>query len=425
MLGPRKNLVGRSRMAGVHVQPTYFHAARSAGPILAALTALTLAGCGARETEAPPTAQSLAADKPLVCDIDRPQGRLVPAEGVWLGVNLDWGKDSPERYTQRLGFAPAVVTSFSPLPIDAEHSVYLDDAVKMLAGAGGMLLLTLEPHGGLDSVTSALADDVASRLARYNAQGVPVLLRFAHEMNGGWYAWGQQPTAYIAAYRRMAAAVHRDAPGTAMLWAPNYGGGYPFSGTEFIPAPAGTDGEAMDTDGDGKITGADDPYAPYYPGDDAVDWVGMSLYHWGADYPWGSNDLPEAGKFEAMLTGTYRGSVGDQTLLPDFYRSYGEQRNKPVGIFETAAFYAPAAGGADEFALKSGWWRQVFAADIPQRYPKLKMINWFEWDKHENEVGARVDWGVTVTPDLRDAFLADLPDWLRHADAVDFCRPAP
>ena len=28
------------------------------------------------------------------------------------------------------------------------------------------------------------------------------------------------------------------------------------------------------------LTMTDDPYLPYYPGDDAVDWVGISLFHW-------------------------------------------------------------------------------------------------------------------------------------------------
>jgi hypothetical protein len=49
------------------------------------------------------------------------------------------------------------------------------------------------------------------------------------------------------------------------------------------------------------------------------------------------------------------------------------------------------------------------------------MINWFEWDKYETEVDARVDWGVTVDPALRVAFREALPDWLRFAENVDFC----
>lgn len=353
------------------------------------------------------------------CDAGRHGARLVPASGVWLGVNLDFDKDSPTRYSERLGRHPAVYTTFSPVPIDPVNGGFLDQAVEMLVQSGGMLLLTLEPHAGLDSITPAVVDSVAARLAGYNARGVMVLLRFAHEMNGSWYAWGQQPVKYIATFRRVADAVHRDAPGTAMLWAPNYGGGYPFRSGKFIARPDSADMKALDTDGDGKLTTKDDPYAPYYPGDDWVDWVGMSLYHWGSVYPWGSNDLPEPGKFAQMLEGDYH--VGDERNPPNFYRDYGECRNKPVGVFETAAFYAPARGGTGEMALKSSWWRQVYATGIAERFPRLKMINWFEWDKYEAEVDARVDWGVTIDPQLRAAYRKALPDWLRFAEDVDFC----
>ena len=48
----------------------------------------------------------------------------------------------------------------------------------------------------------------AERLATYNSRGVPVLVRFAQEMNGSWYSWSQQPTAYVDAFCLIAAAVH-------------------------------------------------------------------------------------------------------------------------------------------------------------------------------------------------------------------------
>lgn len=32
-------------------------------------------------------------------------------------------------------------------------------------------------------------------------------------------------------------------------------------------------------------------------GDDWVDWVGLSVYHFGATYPWGANTVPERNKF--------------------------------------------------------------------------------------------------------------------------------
>ncbi len=35
----------------------------------------------------------------------------------------------------------------------------------------------------------------------------------------------------------------------------------------------------LDTNGDGKLDMSDDMYTPYYPGDEWVDWVGMSIFH--------------------------------------------------------------------------------------------------------------------------------------------------
>jgi hypothetical protein len=49
------------------------------------------------------------------------------------------------------------------------------------------------------------------------------------------------------------------------------------------------------------------------------------------------------------------------------------------------------------------------------------MIDWFEWDKFESEVGAEVDWTVTRRPDLAAAFAAALPADLRWAGTVPGC----
>ena len=43
--------------------------------------------------------------------------------------------------------------------------------------------------------------------------------------------------------------------------------------------PGTADYVVMDTNGDGVVDNLDDPYAPYYPGDTSVDWVGMSVGH--------------------------------------------------------------------------------------------------------------------------------------------------
>jgi hypothetical protein len=120
--------------------------------------------------------------------------------------------------------------------------------------------------------------------------------------------------------------------------------------------------------------------------------------------------VPEDGKFDAQLTGTYDGTGGDQRGVPDFYHVYAEGHGKPLAIPETAAFYNTTLAGDSELQIKQAWWRQVFSPDLERRFPYLKMINWFEWRKPEAEVqGAIVDWTATLEPMLRASFVSDLP----------------
>lgn len=346
---------------------------------------------------------------------------IVPDSGVLFGVNLDWQTENLTQYGDSLRHPPAVATQFSDLPYDAQHWDWIASAAVQARSANSVLLLTLEPNEGLAAVTDEVVSRLVTDLRGLNDQGVPIVLRFAHEMNGTWYAWSQQPTAYIATFRKVSAAVHQGAPGTAMMWAPNYGGGYPFAGGAYLAKPGTKNFAILDTNHDGVLSMADDPYLPYYPGDDAVDWVGMSVYHWGNKHPWGANAVPEDGKFAAMLTGTYSGSIGNETAVPDFYAIFAEQHHRPMAVTETAAFYAPTRGGADERAIKEAWWRQVFSPEMPQRFPMLKMINWFEWNKFEVEVGEQVDWRALGTATTRDAFVAALPSWLHYGGTPPAC----
>ncbi|GII98577.1 glycosyl hydrolase family 26 [Sediminihabitans luteus] len=349
---------------------------------------------------------------------------VVPDEGVLLGVNLDWASETLAEHRTNMGHAPAVAVQFSDIPYDDKTWAHTTSAVTQVKANGGVLLLTLEPHAGLDAMSDEVVDRLAKDLRALNEQGVPVVLRFAHEMNGSWYAWGQQPAHYVEVFRRVAAAVHAQAPGTSMMWAPNYGGGYPFTGGQFAARKGTDDYAALDTDDDGELTMADDTYLPYYPGDDAVDWVGISLYHWGNQRPWGNNEITEDGKFAAMLTGTYDGTAGDDDAIPDFYEVYGVEHDKPVAIPETSAIYTPSRAGESELDVKRAWWRQVFSDDTHERFPQLKMINWFEWDKYEIEINDTVDWRAAGSPAVRDAFVADLPSWTLDAPDVPVCGEA-
>jgi len=339
-----------------------------------------------------------------------PRSRLEPYRGVYLGVNLDWGNDSAAALTNRLGGSPAVYVQFVHFPMTADDRIYLEAFVDQVAQQGAYALITLEPFDGLGAVTPDVIEDFASRVQFYADQrGVPVFVRFAHEMNGSWYPWSQQPTAYVRTFRQLADAIHKRTPRAAMIWAPNYGAGYPFRGGPF-ETKAGTDDFALlDTNHDGVLDQRDDMYAPYYPGDDAVDWVGMSLYHWGDHYPWGKNVAPEPGKFIQQLTGVYNGANGDERDVPDFYQDYAEGHGKPLAITETAALFNTAVTGEPELRIKQQWWRQFFDEQVLAAYPRIEMINWFEWRKYETEIGAIADWRLSGDPAIVAAFRADLP----------------
>ena len=378
------------------------------------LVLVLLVGCssgGGAPTPSTTTATLTPTPSAAASEAAPPLPELVPADGTaWFGMNLDWANDSIADVSARLGATPSVWVQFVEFPLDDGGRGNLDSFVEQVAAVGGIGLVTLEPRGGLESVTAAAAEELASLLDAYwRMDGTPIIVRFAHEMNGSWYPWGQQPEAYVDAFRTVAAAVHELAPASAMAWAPNEGSGYPFMGQRFSAQDA-----SLDTNGDGEITNTDDPYAPYWPGDDAVDFVGMSVYHWGLAYPWGENEMPADGTFRALITGDAIGVHEGQVPIPDFYATYADGHDKPMGVFETAALYNPSAAGPDEGDLKSAWWQQVTDPAVREEFPRIAMLNWFEWRKDEPEVGGVVDWRLTSDPELARALIAQARDgWLR------------
>jgi hypothetical protein len=346
-----------------------------------------------------------------------------PASGTtYFGVQLDWATDTPSKYTKRSGIRPALYGEFVRFPISADSQRDLLLHASQAKAARAALFVTLEPFGGLSSVTPGSAATAARFLGRINASGVRVFVRFAHEMNGGWYPWGQQPSAYTTAFRTLADAVHRHAPGTLTVWSPNYGGGYPFTGGQYTAKPGSADFRALDTNRDGTLTMDDDMYAPFYPGDAYVDWVGLTLYFFGHQYPWGENEVPESGRFAGQVSGTFaQQPYADERGVPDFYDRYAVQHGKPMAISETSSLFASSAsGGVTETAVKSAWMKQVLGAGTRSRFPLLAMINWFEFEKPEQGITGTVDWRATHQPDVLSALravLAASPGRFRFAPA--------
>ncbi|QNG36630.1 acyltransferase domain-containing protein [Geodermatophilaceae bacterium NBWT11] len=340
-----------------------------------------------------------------------PREALTPPAGApYVGPALDWTSDGAADYADRLGESPSLFAQSVRYPLTDDDELYLRQFVEQATTTGALAVLTLEPTESLGDLTAEDAQRLADELAELTeADDAAFWVRFAPEMNGSWTPWGQQPAAYVDAFRTLADVVHATAPGAAMTWAPAYGAGYPFGTARGEVEGSGPREEsALDTDGDGAVTDADDPYAPYWPGPGYVDAVGLSAYHYGLQQDFGANDVPPAGKYEALLSGT-EGWSSPTGAGRDFYGTYVTGQDLRM-VVQTGAFFAPGDPGADaaqELAVKQGWWRQVFAA-APQ-FPGIAAVVWLEQERPEAEADdALVDWRATATPELATAFAADL-----------------
>ncbi|WP_049829450.1 hypothetical protein [Arthrobacter sp. RIT-PI-e] len=343
-------------------------------------------------------------------------------DGRYFGPELDWSASSAGAYTDRAGITPSVFSRPFPYPLDAAAERDLVDLARQQSRLGAVAVLTLEPSGPLEELTTDDAEQLASTLARVGGDfRTAFFIRFAPEMNGTWVDWGQQPDTYVDAFATVADAVHEQVPTAAMVWAPSYAAGYPF--TEAYGAVEGLDAgsvTALDTNGNGLIDAGDDPYAPYYPGDDAVDWVGLSMYHFGS-YVQGATTsadgtreysgaittsvLPEPDKFTDQLAGTYGMAPGAPRI--DFAKEYGADRGNRM-IVQTAALFDPEdQESAPEAEIKEAWLDQLFDPALAEEYPEIGMVVWLEAARPEPEAGGNtVDWGLltdaAATAALRD-----------------------
>ncbi len=142
-----------------------------------------------------------------------------PAQARMLGFS-----GSPAAYRELRGLDAVVHADFVSFGSDWRALLARDRRLRAVA------LLTWEPW---DESLAAIADGrddaylrrVAGEVA---AERGPVYIRFAHEMNGDWYPWAGDPTAYVAAWRhiwRVFAAA--GATNARWVWAPDLFAGLP------------------------------------------------------------------------------------------------------------------------------------------------------------------------------------------------------
>lgn len=340
---------------------------------------------------------------------------VTPSSGeTWFGPDLDWGDDAPDGYAGRLGATPSMYGVEVDYPLTGSARKELLRSTRAAAAQGAVLVVSLDPAQSLRSLDPADARSANALFEEVHEQyDTQVLVRFAPQMNGTWVRWGQQPTQYVKAFRALATAVHGGSSDALMVWSPSYGAGYPFGESAGrLQDLSATDVAKLDTNGDGQLTAADDPYEPYWPGDSAVDWVGLSMYSFGKgkateaagrDVPLTRNDVPEAGEVAARFDETWG---YEQPQQGNFYDRFAARDDRPM-LLDTGALYVHSLRGDAELPVKQGWWRQVLAA--VQDRPLIRGVTFLETNRREPEAAGRVaDWRDTAVPGIAGSLRTDL-----------------
>lgn len=362
---------------------------------------------------------------PASADSPRPDG-----EGAWFGPVLDVRRDSLPGYADRLGASPSLVSVEVAYPLDGPATELVRTVAEQAAASGTVVVLDVSPTQTLVTLSPADADQLARVLRVLERdRGTRFLVRFAPEMNGSWVPWGQQPRDYVAAFRMVAAALHANSD-AGTVWAPAYGAGYPFDRSRAaLDEVLVRDRSALDTSGDGRVDAADDPYGPYYPGDPAVDWVGLSMVGLSQSSAEQRNAVQPRTELAQRLA--ERWGYGDDRRRRSFVARFATSE-RPL-LVETAAPYNPAVGGASERAVKRAWWGQLLAA--MDRDERIGGATWLEARRPEPELRDTVlDWRATARTGLADTLRRDLaladrprlaPVYEAHDRDSDLVTPQP
>ena len=206
---------------------------------------------------------------------------------------------------------------------------------------------------------------------------------------GNWFNYGQKPEEFINSWRYFVDTLRTDLgkdvlKNVAFLWSPNSGQNFPW--------------------GENYTGDINKPYSPYYPGDDYVDWVGLSIYHYGSIYRWEQNVKPDPKHLIKQITGD------DKYGGENFYQMYCVEKGKPFFLSETGATFhlsfwnettkdLSLTRGPTEtepkdaifelknidgiMEIKTSWIDQMFDKEMLKNYPKIKAISLFEFVKGE------------------------------------------
>lgn len=264
--------------------------------------------------------------------IEKTLARDTTIHGYFQGFDTNF---RPERVTSswQRGEIPMLTWESRPLNDTADQSAY---SLAKIA------------DGSWDAYLTQYAQDIT-------ATGLPLIIRFDHEMNGTWYRWsegnpdyGNAPGSYIAAWKHIHDIFEANGANQYAIW-------------DWAPNRVNNTSGWMTIDN-------------FYPGDDYVDWVGIT------GYLRSSRDVPT---FSAVF---------DKSLAA--LRSVAP--GKPILLSEVGA----TENGGHKVAYVND-----FFANIGNN-PDIVGFMWFNYAISEK--GATNDWRITSTTAVTDAFRAGL-----------------
>lgn len=275
-----------------------------------------------------------------------------PAVGAYIGAfisseqkykaaeYLKWdGANEFEDFNELTGKQHSIFFDYGSIGSTLSNSFMGREQDALAAGAA--LHVAYEPNRGLDEVTESAVRTYAEELA---ALEVPVFLRYASEMNGKWVPWHGDPAKYIQKWRMVHDIMEQVAPNVAMVWSPSE---MPLDGIE-----------------------------AYYPGDNYVDWVGISIY--SAQFENGDAKKPT----------DRRNPLESVDYIYSRYAS-----KKPIMISEYAGSHQAGFGNDKQDTSKFAKAKMTyFYESLKTKYPRVKCIQWYSnnnynlADKSKNRV---------------------------------------
>ena len=285
--------------------------------------------------------------------MDEQPNDAAAASSIYLGVyqqGAPWSMAPLDEFERAAGKRAAIVMWYQDWVVARSLDTTM---LRNVAARGAVPMITWDPWDYtkgtnqpdfrlqtiIDGTHDAYIQSWAAGLKDYSG---PVLLRFAHEMNGNWYPWGagvngNTAAQYVQAWQRVRGIfTAAGATNVRWLWSPNI------------------------------LLGATD-FTPFYPGDAAVDWVGLDGYNWGGRGSWTS--------FAALFGPSYQ----HLTALSQ----------KPVMVAEVAS--------AEDGGSKAAWITDAYSTQIPTKFPRIQAVIWFNENKER-------DWRIQSSPRARRAF---------------------